>query len=125
MGLQVPPGVDYEVPVSRVGGRHWIASEGVDTGDRAESGNEDLCRCDQPGPRAHADRNTAADIRIEGGAKFEGKELAQDVVGISEFEEAVLGATFVGERILGSQQRECDRRGVEEVHRGTETGRTG
>ena len=120
MGLQVPLGVDHEVPVSGVGGRCRRANAGTPQGDSAKSGDDDLCWGDQPRPRAHADLDTAPHIGVQGGAVSEGEEFAPAVVGVSRCEEAVLGATFVGARLLGSEQRQCNGRSVEEIHRGSE-----
>ena len=88
--------MDDEVPLSGIGWRCRGADAGVASGDIAKSGDDDLRRSDQPGPCAHADRDTAACIGVEGGAIFEGKEFAPVVVGICEFEETVLGAASVG-----------------------------
>jgi len=116
MGLQVPPGVDHKVPVSGVGWGCRRANAGAAQGDSAQPGDDDLCRGDQPGPRPYADLDTAAHIGVQGGAVPEGEELASAVDGVSGGEEAVLGPAFMGSWLLGSEQRQCNGRSVEEVH---------
>ncbi len=108
MGLQISFGVDYEVPVSGAGGGCWAEDEGVAEGDMSQHGIDDLCGGGEPGLCAHADRDTAAHIGIEGGAIPEGEEFAQVACGVSGSEEEILGAAFVGERVLGGVERECD-----------------
>jgi hypothetical protein len=65
---------------------------------------------------AHADLDTAAFVCVEGGAVSEGEKFAPVVVGVSWGEEEVLEPAFVRARLLGSEQRQCNRRSVEEVH---------
>ena len=120
MGLQVPLGMDNEVSVSGAGGGCRRASAGAAARDSAQPGDADLRRGDQSGPCAHADRDTAAHIGVQGGAVSEGEELAPAVVRISGVEEAVLGSALMGSRVLGGEQWQRHRRGVEEVHRRSE-----
>ncbi len=108
MGLQISSGVDNEVPLSGLSGRRWTKGEGIAPRDSAEHGVDDLRGLDQSRPCAYADRDTAAHIGIEGGAVPEGKKLAQDAIGVSESEEAILGAAPMGQGILGIVERQCD-----------------
>ncbi len=82
---------------------------GIAAGNSAEQGDGDLCGFDQPRPCAHADRDPAESIGIASGAVPEGKEFAQVVIGVAESEEALLGPASMGEGILGSDERKCDR----------------
>jgi len=117
--------VDNEVSVSGAGGGCGGAGAGVAAGDIAKPGDVDLCWGNQSRSCAHADWDSAAFVGIEGGAVSEGEEFAPDVVGVSGAEEAVLGPASMGSRVLGSDERECDGRSVEEVHRGPKAGATG
>ena len=47
--------------------------------------------------------------------------LSNDFLATGQSGGNVVGATLVGQGIMGSQQRKCDGRGVEEIHRWTET----
>ena len=88
--------MDNEVPLSRVGGGCGAASPGVAEGDWKKSGDDDLCRGDQPRSRTLADRDTAACIGIASGAVFEGEEFAQAAGGVRDAEEALLGQHLWG-----------------------------
>lgn len=122
MGLQVPLGVDDEISVPGIGrGCRAALPPGIAEGDCAKQGDGDLRGIDQPGPHSHADRDTTAVVGIASGAASEGEELAQAVIGVCEPAEAVLGSTFVGAGLLGCDERECDRRGMEEIYRGATT----
>ena len=116
MGLQVPLGVDHEVPVSGVGGRCRRANAGTPQGDSAKSGDDDLCWGDQPRPRAHADLDTAAFVGVQGSAISEGKDFSPTLVGVPCDSEEVLGSAFVGARLLRGKKRQCNGRSVEEIH---------
>ena len=100
--------MDDEVSISGTGRGCRSTVPGVAAGDRAEQGDGDLRGLDQPGSRAHADRDTAADIGIEGGAVSEGEELTQAADGVSDVAEAILGPASVGARLLGGNERERD-----------------
>ena len=76
--------------------------------DSAKSGDVDLCRLGEPRSHSFSDGDPTAVIGIASGAVLKGQELAQIAVGVSKFAEAVLGSAFMGTRVLGSDQRECD-----------------
>ena len=82
---------------------------GVAARDSAGQGDDDLRGIDQPGSRAHADRDTAAVVGVQSGAIFEGQEFAQAVVGVCKAPQAILGPAPMGARLLGSNERERDR----------------
>ena len=46
MGLQIPSGMDDEVPLSGVGGRCGLAMSRVAQGDSDEQGDDNLCGLD-------------------------------------------------------------------------------
>ena len=77
--------------------------------DSDQQGDDDLCGVNQPGSRAYADRDTAAAIGISSGAVSEGEEFAPAVVGVQVVTQAILGSASMGQGILGSFERECDR----------------
>ena len=54
MGLQIPLGVDYEVPVPGLGRARGAAGQRTLAGDCSESGDDDLRWGDQSGARAYA-----------------------------------------------------------------------
>lgn len=108
--------MDHEISLSGAGGRCGVTGARAAAGDFAEHGDDDLCGGNQPRSCASSDRDTAKRIGIEGGAISERKEFAQDAVGVSEPEEEILGSAFVGAGVLGSVERECYRRGVEEIY---------
>lgn len=101
--------MDHQVPVSGACRRCRSEGKGIAARDIAQHGMRDLRRSDQPRPRAHADWDTAAHIGIEGGAIPQGQELPQIIVGVSESEEAILGAASLGQGILGLIEWECHR----------------
>ena len=109
MGLQISSGMDNQVPLSGVGGRRWAKGERIAQRDSAKHGADDLRGVDQPGSRAHADRDTAAHIGIEGSAIPEREEFAQDAIGVSKSEEAILGSALMGQGILGLVEWQRDR----------------
>ena len=120
LGLQIPLGVDDEVSIS---GTRWgsrATLPGVAERDSDEQGNADLCRQHQPRPRAYADRDTAAALGIESGAISEGKEFAPIAIGVQAVKEALLGSASMGQGLLGGNQRQCDGRSMERVHRKSE-----
>ncbi len=68
MGLQVPPGMDEEVPVSGTGWGGRGALPGVAARDSAQQGDAYLCGVDQSGPCAYVDSDSAVFIGIAGDA---------------------------------------------------------
>ena len=108
--------MDHEVPLSGAGGGCRSSGEGVATGNIPQHGDDDLRGSDKPGSRASAVGDTTACLGVARGANDEREEFAQDVVGVPEFEEEILGSALVGAWVLGCDERECHGRGVEEVH---------
>ena len=100
--------MDDEISLSSPGGRCWETMSGVTAGDFPQQRNGDLCRVNQSGPRAYADRHTAPDIVIEGGTVSEREEFPPVVIGVQALKEALLGPAPMGERILGSNERKRD-----------------
>ena len=88
--------------------------------DSDEQGDEDLCGIDQPGSCAYADQYSATDIGVASGAVSEREEFTPVADGVPGIEKEILGTASVGQRILGSFEWECDRRGVEGIHQGSE-----
>ena len=80
----------------------------VVAGDSAEQGDDHLCRIDKSRSRAYADRNSPQSVGIESGAIFERKKLPQAAVRVQQVEEVLLGSAFVGQRILGCYEWECN-----------------
>ncbi len=76
--------------------------------DSEKSGDDNLRGFGEPRSHTSSDWDPAAVISISRGAVLKRQEFAQIIVGISEFADAVLGPAFVGTRILGSDQWECD-----------------
>ena len=76
MGLQISFGLDNEVPLSGAGGGRWPESARIAAGNIPKHGADDLSGGDQQGSCAHADRDTAERIGIEGSAISEGEEFA-------------------------------------------------
>src|ERR1035438_1692022 len=68
----------------------------------------DLCRVDQPRSCPYADRDSAQRIGVAGGAVYEGEEFSQAVKRVHATSETVLGPAFVGTRVLGSNERQCN-----------------
>lgn len=101
--------MDNQIPLPGIGRGCWPKGERIAQRDSAEHGTDDLCGIDQSGSRAHADRDTAPHISIEGGAVPEREEFAQDAIGVSEPEEAILGSALMGQGILGFVERQRDR----------------
>ena len=116
MGLQVSLGLDHEVSLPCVGGRHRAEDAGVAAGNRAEPGDEDLRGSDQSGACAYVDWDSAPHLGVESGAALEGEELASAAQGVRDFAEAILGSAPVGARILGCVEWKCYGRGLAEVH---------
>jgi hypothetical protein len=81
----------------------------VVAGDSAKQRNDYLCRVDQSRSRAYANRNSPEPIGIESGSILEGEKLSQVTVRVQQVEEALLGAAFVGQRVLGCYEWECNR----------------
>ena len=75
MGLQIPYGVDYEVPVSGFGRGRRAAGQRALAGDRSEAGDDDLHWGDQSGTRASARIDSATSVGVPSRAICEGKEL--------------------------------------------------
>ncbi len=76
MGVQIPPGVDYEVPVPGLGRGRRAAGQRALAGDCSESGDDDLRWGHQSGPRAFARIDPAASVGVPSRTISEGKELA-------------------------------------------------
>ena len=74
--MQISLGLDHEVSISNPSRGRGITCAGVVAGDRPKPGNDDLCRVDKPGACAHADRDSTADLGVEGSAVLEGEKLA-------------------------------------------------
>jgi hypothetical protein len=101
--------MDDEVSVSGTGRRYRASLSRVAAGDSDEQGDEDLCWINQPGSCAYANRHTAADIGIAGGAVSLGEEFTPAADGVPSITKEVLGSASVGQRVLGSIEWECDR----------------
>ena len=109
LGLQIPPGMDNEVSVSSAERRGRPEMSGTAEGNSNQQRDADLCGVDQSRSRAYADRDSTAAVCIQGGAVPEGQELTPAVIGIQAIKEAVLGSALMGKRVLGSNERKCDR----------------
>ena len=83
--------------------------QGIVARDCAKPRNDHLCGCNQQGSCAYADRNTAELVSIQGGPVSERGKFSQNACGVSAAKEKVLGAAFVGERLLGGFKRKRDR----------------
>jgi hypothetical protein len=101
--------VDHKVSVSGVDGEGGYASSRIAAGNLAGIEDDDTCWGDQSGSCAYADLDSTERVGIESGAVLEREEFSQIDVRVCEFEEAILGTTFVGQGLLGSIERECDR----------------
>lgn len=108
--------MDYEVPVPSLGRGCRAADKRALAGDQSKYGDDDIRRSDQSGPRAHARVDTAECVGVASRTVSKSEELAQVAERICGIEEAVLGPVSVGTRLLGGIERECDGRGVAEVH---------
>ena len=82
---------------------------GTAEGNCNQQRDADLCGVDQSRSRAYADRDSTAAFGIKGGAVSKGKEFASAAIGIQAIKEAVLGSALMGKRVLGSNERKCDR----------------
>ena len=82
---------------------------GVTEGNSNKQRDADICGFDQSRSRAHADRDTPSAIGIKSRAVLEGEEFASATIRVQAIKEAVLGSAFMGKRILGSNEWECDR----------------
>jgi hypothetical protein len=109
LGLQIPSGVDDEIPIPGTRWRSRAKVPGVVKGNSNQQRNADLCGVDQSRSRAYADWDSATALGIKGGAVSKGKEFAPAVIGIQSIKEAVLGSALMGKRVLGSNEWKCDR----------------
>ena len=78
-------------------------------GECDQQGNADLCGLDRSGSRAHDDRDTATNLGIESCTVLEEDEFAPTAIGIQAIKEAILGSAPMGQGVLGSDARKCDR----------------
>jgi len=108
MGLQIPYSMDNKISIRRVERRRRIPVPGAAARDSDEQRDEDLCRSYKPGSCSYANRDTTKHVSFQSRTISEREKLSQTVERIQTVKEAILGATFVGERILGGNKRECD-----------------
>ena len=125
MGLQVSCGVDHQVPISGIDRQGGDASQRIASGDFARVEVEHSCWSDQSRSCAHVDLHSAESVGVSCGTILEGKKFSQINVGVCRVEETILGAAFVGSRLLDCIEWKCDRWSVEKVHWATDLGRSG
>jgi hypothetical protein len=127
MGLltQVSLGVDHEISVRGSGG---------DVGQRARELLREIARAHEMIIYAGSINRDHVHMLIgipphlsvsRAGAVPQREEFSQASIGISIASEALLGPTSLGPGLLGGAERQRDRRGVEEVHRGSKAGDPG
>ena len=100
--------MDNEVSLSGAGRRCRAEMPGAAARGGDEQRDDHLCGLDQPGSCAYADWDTATVIGIESGTVFERQEFTSIVNGVQGAEEALLGPTLVGPRLLGGVKWKCD-----------------
>lgn len=90
LGLQVPLGVDDEVPIPDSGWRSRPEVSRPTKENSAQQGGGDLCGACESRSRPSTNKYAAANIGVTCGAVSEGEEFAQTVVRVCKFAEALL-----------------------------------
>ena|SRR6266446_5041746 len=107
--LYVPHSMDHEVSVSSVGRRYIVTSTGSDQADLYGGTCGDYQGDSIKGSCAYLCIDTTISEHFETGTVFEREDIPIYPAGVSGTEEAVLGETFVGGRILRADDWECYR----------------